>query len=189
MPARASSTRRRFSSPASLRPAESIPATTNIGNIRREIDELDDPRFCVALGNDSLPASFTKNGRQLHANNEGKSLARNESTPSVLSPPDQVRGRRPSGFRRLSRNDAPPDQVRGPLTLRSAAQYKKGRPLMADQLILDPQFFLLEFVKADIVGVGAGFLFVDERLELSMLAFESLDLGLIHRSHSFRGLD
>ena len=60
---------------------------------------------------------------------------------------------------------------------------------MADQLILDPQFFLLELVKADIVGVGAGFLFVDERLELGMLLCEGIDLGLIHRSHSFRGLD
>jgi len=60
---------------------------------------------------------------------------------------------------------------------------------MADQLILDPQFFLLEFVKADIVGMGAMFLFVDERLQLGMLLFEGLDLGLIHRSHSFRALD
>ena len=60
---------------------------------------------------------------------------------------------------------------------------------MADQLILDPQFRLFEIVEADIVGVGAVFLFVDERLQLGMLLLEGIDLGLIHRSHSFRGLD
>ena len=62
---------------------------------------------------------------------------------------------------------------------------KKAGPLVADHLILDPQFGLLEFVKADIVGMWAVFFFVDERLEMGMLRFEGLDLGLIHRSHSF----
>jgi hypothetical protein len=66
---------------------------------------------------------------------------------------------------------------------------KKAGPLVADQLIFDPELFLLEFVKADIVGVGAVFLFVDERLELGMLLFEGIDLRLIHRSHSFHSLD
>jgi hypothetical protein len=37
--------------------------------------------------------------------------------------------------------------------------------------------------------VGSMFLFVDERLQLSMLLFEGLDLGLVHRSHSFHRLD
>jgi hypothetical protein len=60
---------------------------------------------------------------------------------------------------------------------------------MADHQILHPQFFLLELVKADIVRMGTVFLFVDERLELSMLLFEGLDLGLIHRSHSFHLVD
>ena len=63
---------------------------------------------------------------------------------------------------------------------------KKAGPLVADQLILDPELFLLELVEADIVRMGAMFLFVDERLELSMLLFEGVDLGLVHRSHSFR---
>lgn len=62
---------------------------------------------------------------------------------------------------------------------------KKAGPLVADHLVLDPELFLLELVKPDIVRMGAMFLFVDERLELSMLLFEGLDLGLIHRSHSF----
>ena len=56
---------------------------------------------------------------------------------------------------------------------------------MADQFILDPELFLLELVEADIVRMGSMFLFVDERLELSMLLFEGVDLGLVHRSHSF----
>ena len=60
---------------------------------------------------------------------------------------------------------------------------------MADQHVLDPQFFLLELVKADIVWMGTVFLFVDERLELGMLVFEGLDLSLIHRSHSFLRVD
>ena len=66
---------------------------------------------------------------------------------------------------------------------------KKAGPSVADQHVLDPQFFLLELVKADIVGMRAVLFFVDERLELGMLLFEGLDLGLIHRSHSFRALD
>ena len=60
---------------------------------------------------------------------------------------------------------------------------------MADHYVLDPQFFLLELVKADVIGMGAVFLFVDERLELGMLCFEGLDLGLVHRRHSFRSVD
>jgi len=40
---------------------------------------------------------------------------------------------------------------------------------MADHLILDLELFLLELVEADIVWVGAMFLFVDQRLEMSML--------------------
>jgi hypothetical protein len=66
---------------------------------------------------------------------------------------------------------------------------KKAGPLVADHLIPDPQFRLLEIVKADIVWVGAVFLFVDERLEMGMLLFEGIDLSLIHRSHSFHPLD
>ena len=44
--------------PSSLNPSADLDpsmVTANIGNIRREIDELDDPRFCIGLGNDSLP--------------------------------------------------------------------------------------------------------------------------------------
>jgi hypothetical protein len=65
----------------------------------------------------------------------------------------------------------------------------KKAGLMADHQILDLELFLLELVKADIVRVGAVFLFVDERLELCMLLFEGLDLGLIHRTVSFHPLD
>ena len=66
---------------------------------------------------------------------------------------------------------------------------KEAGPLVADQLVFHLQFRLFEFVKADVVRVGAVFFFVDERREFRMLLLEGIDLGLIHRSHSFHLLD
>lgn len=58
--------------------------------------------------------------------------------------------------------------------------------VVARQLVLDLQFFLLQLVEKVFVGMRPMLFFVDHGVERLVLGVQSLDLGLVHRCNSFR---
>ena len=60
------------------------------------------------------------------------------------------------------------------------------QPLVAQQIVLDPQFLFLELGQDGVVGVGAVLFAVDLRFERCVLVFERIGMNLVHRYHSLR---
>lgn len=74
---------------------------------------------------------------------------------------------------------------------RDAAGEALGAPSVRHEsgdFVFDFELLALKFVDADVVGVGSGFFFGNQPIEVGMLGFESVDM--FHRGHaitSFRG--